>query len=608
MKKVGFLILFLLAYFPGFAQAPANDECSNAKQISVQNYCSAVGEFSNANATESFIGNGRDTWFKFTATAFEISITVTGTTLQSPRIGMSTGCDGSVLIGSTIVDGNSTIYTKGGLTPGRIYYFYVSGANNNTGTFKLCAKNYNPPTQPGQDFPTASILCSTASFPAINITGAGLNNKEAAGTCMVFPTGESNSAWYKWTAANNGTLVFTITPTKNDDIDWALFDLGVEGATQTPSGNNVIRCAAGHGIDNSGCPNEPLYTKTGLDFSATDVSEQGGCGQGQNGVVKYVDMIPGHVYALLIDNFSTGNNGFTIDFTDRNGKAGTGEFVGPKGAINLIKNKACTIDQNFNFTTVPTNYTRLKWYFGEGASIDSSDVATPPVISYKTPGEKTVVLQLFSNRGCSVVYTESFMVGIKPEIPIINGLKSSYCTLDSVVLNITPKTNETYQWSGPNGFTSTLTQIKIPVTGLEAGGKYSVTATLFGCTSDIASTTVTNIVQTPTAAFTTDPVAPAKLAFPVTVKFFNSSKNADSFSWDFGDGTPVSNEVNPEHTYTGKGNFDVTLTAFNSNSCSNSIIKGTFIVSESGIIFIPNTFTPNNDAVNDEFVVSMNNI
>jgi hypothetical protein len=52
-----------------------------------------------------------------------------------------------------------------------------------------------------------------------------------------------------------------------------------------------------------------------------------------------------------------------------------------------------------------------------------------------------------------------------------------------------------------------------------------------------------------------------------TVQFFNSSTNATSYLWDFGDGD-TSNEVNPVHEYSAGGNYTVTLTAFNGN-CSD---------------------------------------
>lgn len=602
VRKSILSFLLLIACLAGFAQAPVNDECAGAIQLSAENFCSAVGAYTTVNATEINPGNGKDIWFKFTAIAFEVSITVTANTLRSPTIGMKTNCTTlSLIVGSVINDGNNIIYTKGGLTPGKEYYFWVGGAT--AGTFQLCIKNYNPPVQPGQDFSSASILCSTASFPAINITGAGLNNHEGLGTCLD-QDGESNTAWYKWTAANNGTLVFTITPTKIDDIDWVLFDLGPESNPQTPSASNSIRCASGSGVR---CGSSEFYTKTGLDFAEQDITEFGGCGQGQNGVVRAVTMVSGHVYALIIDNFSNGNNGFTIDFTDRNGKAGTGEFVGPKGAITLTKNQACTVNQNFNFSSTSANSTKLKWYFGDGASLDSSEVANPPLISYATPGEKTVVLQLFSDRGCSVVYSQTFMVGRKPDLPTIATVANSYCIGDTITLGISPKANETYSWIGPNGFASSLAEVRIPVTSTSQIGTYRVIATLFGCASDAASITVGNILQTPTAIFRTDPPAPTKLSFPVTIRFFNDSKDADTYLWDFGDST-TSSEVNPEHRYTTRGNYDVTLTAFRNGVCNSSAIQGTFFIGEAGTMFIPNTFTPNNDAVNDEFVVNMNNI
>lgn len=46
----------------------------------------------------------------------------------------------------------------------------------------------------------------------------------------------------------------------------------------------------------------------------------------------------------------------------------------------------------------------------------------------------------------------------------------------------------------------------------------------------------------------------------LTVSFNNTSVNADSYLWDFGDGN-TSTEANPVHTYETDGTYDVTLTA-----------------------------------------------
>lgn len=45
-----------------------------------------------------------------------------------------------------------------------------------------------------------------------------------------------------------------------------------------------------------------------------------------------------------------------------------------------------------------------------------------------------------------------------------------------------------------------------------------------------------------------------------TVDFTNTSSNATSYSWDFGDGG-MSSDENPTYTYSGEGDFTVTLTA-----------------------------------------------
>ncbi len=46
-----------------------------------------------------------------------------------------------------------------------------------------------------------------------------------------------------------------------------------------------------------------------------------------------------------------------------------------------------------------------------------------------------------------------------------------------------------------------------------------------------------------------------------TVTFTNTSTDAATYSWDFGDGSAVSAEMNPVHTYDAYGDYDVRLTA-----------------------------------------------
>ncbi|NRA13617.1 MAG: PKD domain-containing protein, partial [Crocinitomicaceae bacterium] len=55
-----------------------------------------------------------------------------------------------------------------------------------------------------------------------------------------------------------------------------------------------------------------------------------------------------------------------------------------------------------------------------------------------------------------------------------------------------------------------------------------------------------------------------------TVTFSNSTTNATSYEWDFGDGIPVFNTgslANFTHDYTTYGTFSVTMTATNANGC-----------------------------------------
>lgn len=77
-----------------------------------------------------------------------------------------------------------------------------------------------------------------------------------------------------------------------------------------------------------------------------------------------------------------------------------------------------------------------------------------------------------------------------------------------------------------------------------------------------------------------------------------------SFDWSFGDGA-TSDIPNPSHEYDGLGDYYAQLTVTNAIGCTDSAYT---LVEGPVLIYIPNTFTPNNDGINDAFKVVISEV
>ncbi|RMG63057.1 MAG: PKD domain-containing protein [Bacteroidetes bacterium] len=55
---------------------------------------------------------------------------------------------------------------------------------------------------------------------------------------------------------------------------------------------------------------------------------------------------------------------------------------------------------------------------------------------------------------------------------------------------------------------------------------------------------------------------------PLSIGFFGTSTPGTAYVWDFGDGSPLSNEINPEHTYQQPGTYPVRLTVVGPGGCT----------------------------------------
>ena len=413
------LIISLLCPIVAYAQQ-LNDGCNQAIEIvDIENFCSNAGSFSNENATPSgFDGggglsvNGNDVWFRFTAVASHVSITVrglgTGGTLVNPEVQLLTDndCGNEFQVLDSAISGFSDIaeLNKGGLTPGGSFLFRVQGANGTEGTFQICINNFFPPQTPGSDIDIASFLCDKSPFVVEEIGGAGLDDNEADDTCLdvggvigdLFgePT-EQSSTWFTWIAANDGTLEFTLDPLNPlDDIDFVLFEL--PNGINNGDGKIVLRCMA------TAC-----LGPTGLNATSTDIQEDADCDPGEDGFVRAIEMQTGRAYGLLINNFTESGNGFTVEF------GGTGEFQSPEAIITPLTSDQVCLGREFSFDASSSNgeIVLYEWTFGVGAEPATAIGVNPGPVSYNVPGEKTVVLTVTSDFGCKVTEVAEVNVG-----------------------------------------------------------------------------------------------------------------------------------------------------------------------------------------------------
>ena len=75
----------------------------------------------------------------------------------------------------------------------------------------------------------------------------------------------------------------------------------------------------------------------------------------------------------------------------------------------------------------------------------------------------------------------------------------------------------------------------------------------------------------------------------------NLSFEADTYQWDFGDGT-ISNEFEPSHVYVDTGRYDITLIASSEKDCHDTVTYENIVeVIDGNEILIPNAFTPSLD-------------
>lgn len=241
---------------------------------------------------------------------------------------------------------------------------------------------------------------------------------------------------------------------------------------------------------------------------------------------------------------------------------------------------------------------------GSGAASYAWDNGVTDNVPFSPTSDLTYTVTGTSAAGC----TNTDQVTVSIEAPVIfaitTGLEPACEPHTAMIFNHsagTPSVNT--QWVFGDG--NTLSSINDTVTNLyENQGCFdlSITSTTaLGCVWSQSYPGFICVYPNPHANFTANPGVISVIA-PES-DLINSSTGATQYIWDFGDGTEVSNEFSPTHTFVvdPEQNFSVTLVAISEHGCVDSITK--VILMEKGVIlYAPNSFTPDGNEHNPVFL------
>ncbi len=230
------------------------------------------------------------------------------------------------------------------------------------------------------DCGTAETICGAEVIEG-NTTGPGVFSELNVSNHGCLLGNEHYSNWIYFHAETDGTIELTITPNNenggDDDYDFAIWESGVCPPTTQP-----IRCSWA-----------AMGGNTGLISGVGDNSED----DFGDGWVESIDVLAGNEFAMIIDNYSSNNNSFTLTWSLADGatldcSTMPVEFLSSNYSCqsNTLSWEIATETNNDYFTILVGNYLTEGMFVVENEYILNGVDNSNTVTNYSQPFNQVV--------------------------------------------------------------------------------------------------------------------------------------------------------------------------------------------------------------------------
>ncbi len=450
--------------------------------------------------------------------------------------------------------------------------------------------------------PVSTTVC--ANNPAVNLVGTVSGTTTSTGKWSTSGSGFFNpnnlsliASYLPSTADINAGFVYVkLSSTNNQLFNCIVVEDSIQIVFTQPATINA-------GVDLNSCKNkadvtlnasiggsttaQPLWSGSGAFTPTTSAI-----------TVTYVPTATEISAGFALVNVTTINNGncaavtdqVRIDFRD-------------KPNANFLNTAVC-LNGVTSFTDISTNFAPnstingWQWNFGDASPTATLQNATHTYTAFGTYTTQLVIKNSYNcfdtiRRGVTVFPLPDAKFGVT-RICTGNTLRINFWDSSTVAA---PSNLVNYFWDfGGQGLsTAKDTAYIFPSSGL-----YTIKHIVYsntGCSDTILR--VVNITPRPKAGFYFSGFNQG-YTINATIAFVDSSKNANSWSWNFGNGQ-ISTIQNPGTTYGANGTYTVTQIVRDALGCSDTLRKLVRISNIAGEItkLIPNIVTPNGDGKND---------